>query len=132
MKNDNIDLQSKTVLLVEACLSALDDEGRRPQTTPTEIGESAQIVLDQADGSVPATLFGLGRENFCRVTHQTDKFEETEEGFVGHEPDENTPWDGNKSERQRDTPFPSANSSNLERSTADEDNDNLDNNFYKW
>ena len=86
--------------------------------------ERAEVVTDKLDRRVPIGIWARRREDL-RVGHEPNLDEEPLDGAAGDATDEGAKGDRNETERDADSPFATADRSNLERGAADEYNENL-------
>lgn len=119
------------VILLQPCLPTLKNERRRPDTATADVGERAQVIANHGDGTTPTFSVWPGNRKNFGLAHEADELEEFFERFVRKETDNNTPRNGDESKSERNSPFPSADRSNLEGRAANKYNDDLDYNFYQ-
>lgn len=110
------------------CLTALADEGRCTHTCATNVAEEIEVITNELNSLVPFLVLG-GREDGRRIPHQPDLDEEALRRLIGNAAEEGTERNRDDTESERDSPLFAANSGYLERSTANEDDQNLNGNF---
>lgn len=110
------------------CLTALADEGRCTHTSPTDVAEEIEVITNELDSLIPFLVLS-GRDNGRGIPHQPSLDEEALCGLVGNAAEEGSERNRDDTESERDSPLFAANSSYLERSTANEDDQNLNGNF---
>ena len=119
------------LILVQLRRPALDDERRRANTAAANVGERPQVIVHERDRASPLVLLGLGtsRREHLPLAEEADLLEEPLERRSRQQADESTERDRDDTERERDAPFATADPSDLERSTTNEDDDDLDADF---
>lgn len=111
-------------------LPALVNVGRCTHTAATEVRKGRQIVTDELNRRVPFHVRPVRRKQ-VGVGHQSDLDEESSNWAIGYTTEKRSQRNGDKAKSQGDSPLATANMGNLERSTADKNNQNLDANFYQ-
>ena len=127
-KHDTRHVRSDMRCRFRCCLTALADEGRSTHTCTTNIAEEIEVITNELDGLIPFLILS-GRENGRGIPHQPNLDEEALRGLVGNAAEEGTERNRDDTESERDSPLFAANSGYLERSTANEDDQNLNGNF---
>lgn len=86
--------------------------------------EGAEVVADQLNSRVPIGVWPRRWEN-VRIGHEADLNEEPLDGAVRDKPNESTERNRDESERKGNAPLTATDASHLERSAADEYDQNL-------
>lgn len=111
-------------LIAQTRRPALDNKRRRPHTPTAHIREHAQVIAYPSNRRVPFGMRSDSRENL-RIRQKTQSDEELLERSVRQIPNESTERDGDDTERERNTPFAATDTSHLEGSPTNKDNNNL-------
>lgn len=110
--------------------SGLEDHGRSLETRlGSDRSEQVQVGSGLVDGLgvLVVVVLGVGRDlgESVGVGVDLELDQETVEGTTGHQSDASTPGDGEQTDDDRNSPVPSTDSSDRERCSTDEHDEDL-------